>query len=170
MRMIERLLRWIVTAGAFTGVACIIALMFLTVVTVSFRAIGIAFPGTYTLAEMLLIPSISFSLAYAAYEGAHTRVELMTSILPPRLASLLDALMLALGTVFWVVVAYAGTLEALKSARNQEQAPILGFPVTPFRWMLVIAITLLCLVLVVQVVQALRRTKRVKEASEGSQS
>lgn len=170
MRLVERLLRWIVTVGAFTGVSCIIALMFLTVVTVSFRAIGIAFPGTYTLAEILLIPSISFSLAYAAYEGAHTRVELMTSILPPRLASLLDALMLALGTVFWVVVAYAGTLEALKSARNQEQAPILGFPVTPFRWMLVIAITLLCLVLVVQVVQALRRTKGVKEVSKGSQS
>ncbi len=170
MRLVERLLRGIVTAGAFTGVSCIIALMFLTVVTVSFRAIGIAFPGTYTLAEILLIPSISFSLAYAAYEGAHTRVELMTSILPPRLASLLDALMLALGTVFWVVVAYAGTLEALKSARNQEQAPILGFPVTPFRWMLVIAITLLCLVLVVQVVQALLRTKRVKEVSKGSQS
>lgn len=170
MRIIERLLRVVVTAGAFTGVACIIALMFLTVVTVTFRAIGIAFPGTYTLAEILLIPSISFSLAYAAYEGAHTRVELVTATLPPRVANLLNALMLALGTVFWIVVTYAGTLEALKSARNQEQAPILGFPVTPFRWLLVIAIVLLCLVLAVQVVQSLMRARSGGDAEQEGQS
>lgn len=154
MRLIEKALRLVVTLGGLVGVASILALMMLTVVTVVFRFVGIAFPGTYALAEILLVPAITFSLVYAAWEGAHTRVELLTARLAPRLAALLEALMLAVGTVFWLVVAWAGVLEALKSGRNGELAPIIEVPVTPFRWLLVVAIGLLCLVLLYQAVRA----------------
>lgn len=168
MKYIEIPLRWLVILGAFIGVSCIIALMFLTVVTVLFRAIGIAFPGTYALAEILLVPAITFSLAYAAYEGAHTRVELFVQVLPKRIASLLEALMLATGTVFWVVVGYAAYLAALRSAMLKEVAPIIGVSITPFRWLMLAAIALLILVLSVQVLRAaMDRDTNLTDSSKG---
>lgn len=155
MRLTEKILRLLVDLGALIGVASIVALMLLTVVTVTFRFMGVAFPGTYSLAEILLIPAITFSLAYAAWEGAHTKVTLLTTHFPERVGNVIEAAMLAAGTVFWVVVARAGVLEALKSGRNQELAPIIDVPVTPFRWLLVMAIGLLCLVLVYQALKLL---------------
>lgn len=156
MKLAETVLRAVTMTGALIGVLSIVALMLLTVFTVVFRAVGIAFPGTYAVAELLLMPAISFSLAYAAYEGAHTRVELLTKVLPERARSLLEALMLALGTVFWVVIGYAGTLEAIKRGAQNERAPIIGTPVAPFRWLMVAAIALFCAVLIYQVAKLLR--------------
>ena len=63
MRLIETVLRSVTLFGGLIGVLAILALMLLTVVTVVFRAVGIAFPGTYVIAELLLIPAVSFSLA-----------------------------------------------------------------------------------------------------------
>lgn len=168
MKYIEIPLRWLVILGAFIGVSCIIALMALTVVTVFFRAIGIAFPGTYALAEILLVPAITFSLAYAAYEGAHTRVELFVQLLPKRLGSILEALMLAVGTVFWVVVGYAAYLAALRSALLQEVAPIIGVSITPFRWLMLAAVVLLIMVLSVQILRALMgRNTNLTDSTKG---
>ena len=67
MQAVETLLRWMVRLAAALGVLSLVALMGLTVVTVVFRAVGIAFPGTYVLAELLLIPTVSCALAFAAW-------------------------------------------------------------------------------------------------------
>ena len=50
MQAAERILGRIVSVAALFGVAALVALMALTVVTVTFRAMSIAFPGTYVLA------------------------------------------------------------------------------------------------------------------------
>jgi hypothetical protein len=63
MRLVEHLLGGIVRGAAALGVLSLLALMALTVVTVTFRAVGVAFPGTYVLAELLLIPTVSCALA-----------------------------------------------------------------------------------------------------------
>ncbi len=99
MTAVERILGALVRAAALVGVLSIVALMGLTVVTVTFRFLGIAFPGTYVLAELLIIPAVSLSLAYAAWEGAHTRVELLTQTLRARTQGWLQAAMLVLGSV-----------------------------------------------------------------------
>ncbi|MFZ2102639.1 MAG: TRAP transporter small permease [Oricola sp.] len=156
MKAVERLLRILTSIGALIGVAAIAALMTLTVVTVVFRAIGIAFPGTYVLAELLLIPAISFSLVYAAWEKGHTRVELLISRFPGQVQSLVEALMTALGTVFWVFIAQSAIREALIRQAQNERAPLLDFPVAPFRWVLVAALVLLCAILVFQTIRALQ--------------
>lgn len=170
MRVIEKFLRLLVNLGALIGVASIVALMALTVTTVLFRFLGIAFPGTYSLAEILLIPAITFSLAYAAWEGAHTRVTLLVDRFPERVRNLIEAVMLAAGTVFWLAVARAAVLEALKSGRNQEVAPIIDVPVTPFRWLMVIAISLLCLLLVYQAVKRVSPPSMVPKPDESESS
>ncbi|MEQ9811719.1 MAG: TRAP transporter small permease [Azospirillaceae bacterium] len=156
MKAIETVLRSVTLFGGLIGVLCIVGLMVLTVVTVVFRFMGIAFPGTYVLAELLLIPSVSFSLAYAAWRGAHTRVELFIERLGPRLAGPIDAAMMALGTVFWFFVAFAGAREAIQRGAEGEMTMLLDIPVWPFRWLMVAAIALFCLVLLFQAVRALR--------------
>lgn len=156
MRLIEALLRAMTQFGALIGVIAILALMMLTVVTVIFRAAGIAFPGTYVIAELLLIPAVSFSLAYAGYAGAHTRVELLIDRFSPGAKSLAEAVAGALGTVFWGLVAWAGIREALRRTAQNETTPIIHFPVPPLRWLFVAALCLFCAILLMQVVRALR--------------
>ena len=138
------------------GVLAILSLMLLTVITVIFRAVGIAFPGTYVIAELLLIPAVSFSLAYAGYAGAHTRVELLIERLAPRGKRLAEAAVTALGTVFWGFVAWAGIREALRRTAQNETTPIINVPVPPLRWLFVAALCLFCAILVVQVVRVIR--------------
>jgi TRAP-type C4-dicarboxylate transport system permease small subunit len=150
---VERILGLLVRAAALVGVLAIVALMGLTVVTVTFRFIGVAFPGTYVLAELLLIPAVTLSLAYAGWEGAHTRVELLTQRMPPRPAAWLQGGMLALGSVFWGFVALAAVEEALRRGAQGERTPLLDIPVAPFRWLMAAAIVLLIAVLLFRAVR-----------------
>ncbi|SDY61132.1 TRAP transporter small permease [Citreimonas salinaria] len=153
MILVERLLGMLVRLAAGLGVASLLALMVLTVVTVVFRAIGIAFPGTYVLAELLLIPTVSFGLAYAAWDGAHTKVELLIQMFRPRLAQMSAGITLLLGTGFWGFVAWAGIEEALRRGRQGEKTPLLDISVAPFRWIMVAAICLLIAICVFRALQ-----------------
>lgn len=153
MTAIETILRILVRISAAIGVASLLALMALTVVTVTFRAIGIAFPGTYVLAELLLIPTVTFALAYAAWEGAHTKVELLIQTFTKCLSDGSNGLMLLTGTVFWVFVAMAAIEEAIRRGRQGEMTPLLDIPVAPFRWIMVSAI---CLMIAICLLRALQ--------------
>lgn len=155
MKTVETLLGALVRIAAGLGVGALMALMALTVVTVAFRAIGIAFPGTYVLAELLLIPAVSFALAYAAWDRAHTRVEILTQAFPWRLAGVLHGLMLLLGTVFWGFVAWAAFREAIRRGRQGEVTPLLEIPVAPFRWLMVAALCLMISVCILRAAQAI---------------
>ena len=154
MTVIERILSALSAGAGLVGVLGILCLMALTVVTVAFRAIGIAFPGTYALAELLLIPSISFSLAYAAMQNEHTRVELFVDrIRNLRLRDALQGVMLGLGMLFWAAVALAAIREAIRRGAQNELSPIIDVPVAPFRWAMAGAMVLLCIVLAFRAVQ-----------------
>lgn len=155
MGIIEAVLKRLVGLAAALGVASLVALMALTVVTVTFRAIGIAFPGTYVLAELLLIPTVCFALAYAAWDNAHTRVELLTNTFRKRASGWSQGLMLMAGTVFWGFVAYAAIEEALRRGRQGEVTPLLDIPVAPFRWLMVAALLLMIAVCLLRAVQSM---------------
>lgn len=153
LKILETGLGALVRASALMGVLTLLALMGLIVVTVIFRAIGIAFPGTYVLSELLLIPTITLSLAYAAWDGAHTKVDLLTQTLPTRLADWLEGLMLLLGCGFWGFVLWSAIHDAQRHAAQGEKTPLLDIPVAPFRWLIVGATALLIAVLVLRALQ-----------------
>ena len=153
MHRLDSLLGGIVRITSLIGVLSLAAMMALTVFTVIFRAIGVAFPGTYVLTELLLIPCVSFALAYTAWSGSHTKVDLLTQFFPKRLSDLSNGLMLILGTVFWGFVAFAGYEEAIRRGKQGETTPLLDIPVAPFRWLMVAALSLLIVICVVRAVQ-----------------
>lgn len=157
MQVIDRILRRICDAAGILGVLAIISLMLLTVVTVVFRAMHIAFPGTYSIAELLLIPAVSISLAYAAMHNDHTRAVLFVDrIRNDRLRRGIHGTMLILGTLFWVSVAWATIREAIRRGTQNELSPIINIPVAPFRWSMAAAVVLLCIVLIWQGYKLLR--------------
>ncbi len=157
MQTIDTVLRKICAAVGVLGILAIISLMLLTVVTVIFRALHIAFPGTYSLAELLLIPAISISLAYAAMHNEHTRAVLFVDrIRNDRLRLGIHGAMLILGSLFWVTVAWATIREAIRRGAQNELSPIINVPVAPFRWSMALAIVLFCVVLVWQGFKLLR--------------
>jgi len=154
LKTIETILKRLARLAAFLAVATIVGLMLLTVVTVVFRAVGIAFPGTYSLSELLLIPAISFSLAYAAWEGEHTRVTLLVERFKSRrVRDWLHGAMTGLGLLFWAGIAWAAIRETLRRQAQNELSPILNVPVAPFRWLMVSAFVLLCAILAFQAVR-----------------
>lgn len=163
LKLLDTGLGWVVRGTTLFGILALMALMGLIVVTVVFRAIGIAFPGTYVLSELLLIPTITLSLAYAAWSGAHTRVELVTQLLPKRGAGVIDGLMLLAGGAFWIFVIWAGIRNALHHGAQGEKTPMLDIPVAPFRWLLVFAVGLLIAVLVLRALQSITGWSRDTE-------
>ncbi|MHA6300008.1 TRAP transporter small permease [Devosia sp. CAU 1758] len=171
MTLLGTILRRLCALAAFIGVAAILALMLLTVVTVVFRAIGIAFPGTYSLSELLLIPAVSFALAYAAMQGEHTRVTLFVDrIKSDRLRLGLHGVMTFLGSLFWVAIGWATIREAIRRGAQNELSPIINVPVAPFRWAMATAIILLCVVLIYQAIQLLRGVPVDDESQSGDYS
>ena len=157
MQAFERLLQAVSKIAGIAGVAAILALMLLTVVTVVFRALHIAFPGTYVLAELLLIPAVSISIAYAAMANEHTRVVLFVdNIKNLRLRHAIHGVMLALGSIFWIAITWATMKEAIKRGAQGETSPIIHVPVSPFRWTMAGALILLCVILLWQSVKLLR--------------
>lgn len=157
MRTLEILLSRACDIAAFIGVAAVIALMLITVVTVIFRAIGIAFPGTYSLSELMLIPAVAFALAYAAMQGDHTRVDLFVGrIRSVRLRRCIQGVMTMLGSLFWVAIAWATIKEAIRRAAQNEVSPIINVPVSPFRWAMAAGIILFVAVLLFQGIKLLR--------------
>lgn len=156
MRYGQRILDFFSRVSGMIAVAGILALMMLTVVTVVFRAVGIAFPGTYVIAELLLIPAISFALAYATMQNEHTGVSLFVDRLHHRRFRLtLKGLMLGLGSLFWMAVAVATIREAIRRGAQGETSPIINIPIAPFRWMMAAAMILICVTLLFKVVQLL---------------
>lgn len=157
MQLIETTLRRICAAAGVLGVFAILCLMLITVVTVVFRALHIAFPGTYSLSELLLIPAVSISIAYAAMHNEHTRAVLFVErISNLRLRHAIHGLMLILGSFFWVFVAWATIREAIRRGAQNELSPIINVPVAPFRWSMGIAIVLCVIVLLWQGYKLLR--------------
>jgi TRAP-type C4-dicarboxylate transport system permease small subunit len=160
MQFFDNLLRRVCEAVGAIGVAAILALMALTVVTVVFRALHIAFPGTYSLSELLLIPAVSLSLAYAAVKNEHTRVVLLVDrIKNERMRSALHGIMLMVGSLFWVFVGWATIREAIRKGAQGELSPIINVPVAPFRWAMAAAMILLVVVLLWQGYKLLRGIK-----------
>lgn len=157
MQFIDTLLRRICAGAGIIGVVAILSLMALTVVTVVFRALHIAFPGTYSLSELLLIPAVSLSLAYAAMQNEHTRAVLFVDrISNARLRHAIHGVMLIVGSLFWVAVAWATIREAIRRGAQNELSPIINVPVAPFRWTMGAALVLLVLVLLWQGFKLLR--------------
>lgn len=164
MQFIDTFLKRICEAVGVVGVLAILSLMALTVVTVVFRALHIAFPGTYSLSELLLIPAVSLSLAYAAVKNEHTRVVLLVDrIKNQRIRSALHGIMLMIGSLFWVAVAWATIREAIRKGAQGELSPIINVPVAPFRWAMAAAMILLIIVILWQGYKLLRGIKLEEE-------
>lgn len=157
MQAIDTILRRISDAVGVVGVLAIFSLMVLTVVTVLFRALHIAFPGTYSISELLLIPAVSISVAYAALHNEHTRATLFVDRIrktQPRLA--IHGAMLIVGSLFWIAVVWATIREAIRRGAQNELSPIINVPVAPFRWSMAAALALLCIILLWQGYKLLR--------------
>lgn len=162
MQAVEKLLNLVVRVAAALGVTSLLALMALTVITVVFRAIGVAFPGTYVLSELLLIPAVSCALAFAAWHDAHTRVELLVQRFRPRVAGISQGITLLGGTVFWGFVLFASIEEALRRGRQGEITPLLDIPVAPFRWLMVAALCLMIAVCLLRALQFITNREHLK--------
>lgn len=154
MKQIESVIGTLVRVGGVIGVACILLLTVLTVATVGLRVVGVAFAGSYALSELLLMPAVTFSLTYAAWENTHTRVNFISGFLSQGASALLEGFIALLGLVFWGFIALATFREAVHYTALGEMAAIVDVPVAPFRWLMVTALVLMCAVILFHTVRA----------------
>jgi len=153
----DKSLRWISHIGNVLGAAVLVFLMVLITANVAYRLTGRVIIATFDLVELLIVVVVAFALPYAAIEGFHTSVTILTSRLPERLRAIFRTVTALASFCFCAVVTWQATLLTLENARVGELTEVTGISIIPFRWIWIFGFGLLSLILIRDVFKSLRK-------------
>lgn len=115
-------------------------------------------PGPKELTESTMVVIVFGALTYAQIRRAHIRVELVYLRMPPRVQAALDVFASLCGIVFFGLLLWQATNEALYSLQIREATVgLIRFPLYPARFVLAAGTGLLVLRLALDVVQDVQR-------------
>lgn len=141
------------------GGGILLGLMVLIVANVVYRRFGGVIAGTYELVELLIIPVIGFSFAYAAIEKAHVVVRILVSRLSKRMQVIAESFAVLLGIGVWGVIAW-GTASFFSRGSLLDRTEVLGIPRQPFRFVWVFSLVLFALILVIDFYRTLSQARK----------
>jgi TRAP-type C4-dicarboxylate transport system permease small subunit len=133
-------LRW-VAAGA------LVVMMVITTANVVLRIIYRPILGAPEIVTHGLIVLASLGLIDAVFGRRNICVDLFTSRLPRKAQAVIGVFTWLLSLGVFSAMAWQGFLVAWEKLMKGEYEPILGFPVSPFRWLVAICLSILCVVL-----------------------
>ena len=139
------LLERLALAVLLVGGAGMLTAMFLgTGDVVGTQFFGLPVPGAKEITESTMVLIVFGALAYAQIRRAHIRVELVYTHTSGRVQAMMDVVADLAAIVFFAILAWQCTIEAMISWRIGELADgLLRFPLYPARWILVIGTGLL---------------------------
>lgn len=151
---IERITRWCALAAG----AVLLLLMLLTVADVAMRfLLGAPIFGTIDISELGLVLVVFLGLAYCGRTGGHVSVDLLESVMSPRL-SLLSGLLTRLLSVAVLGLLAARTMAKAWDARTYgDVSNLLGIAHWPFLYAIALGAALYALVLILEAVALLSR-------------
>ncbi|MBR9884400.1 MAG: TRAP transporter small permease [Oceanospirillales bacterium] len=142
---------------------CFIALMALhiTLDVVLRFVFSTSFQGTLEIVSFYyMVCAIFLSLAYVEYKREHICVDVVVDILPEALKLPLYVFACVLGIVFFSMLGYQSTLDALRATQSQETAMAnFTFYIWPSRWALPIGFFATSLATFANMVQAIATRK-----------
>jgi len=155
-RIIERISQW----TNWIGIGSLVAIMVLVVANIVTRFFGSVIPGTYSLASLIAVLTVSFAIVYTGLKRGHIVIELLVSRFSQRVRVILESFGLVLGIGIWALIAWAGLQHAGEMWLLGERAEPLRISAAPFRYVWGIAMVLFCLVLLINLFKVLPRAAK----------
>jgi TRAP-type mannitol/chloroaromatic compound transport system permease small subunit len=151
---IQRINRWI----CYTGMFLILPLMLFTTADVIGRAAWARpIPGIVELSSYVLDVFILLGLAYTQQVKGHVRVSMLTSRMPPRTQICVEIVVTLLSLFIITLLAWQGFVVGLEETAVSD---MLRIAQRPFKLLVGMAASLLCLELLVDLATALKAFKR----------
>lgn len=157
MSIAETLIRGVSRFLAILAAVSIVAMVLAIAADVIVRnATGASLPGMIEVAETSLVVSVFFGLAWAAVNGEHVAVTLLTDRFNEAWIRIVNIFVWALSSAFVAWLLYASTLRAIDSTQMlEERFGIVRWPMYPMRWVLVVGLVALLLVTVLNLLRSL---------------
>lgn len=132
--------RRLVAGAAFISALAIGVIALAIVVEVVRRGAGLgSVPGLLEFSESLLVGAVFLAMANAERMEAHVRVEVVTSRLGPRKATIFRMVGMGVSLVMCGLFAYYGTRIAIQSyVTDEARYGLLHFPLWPARFVIVV--------------------------------
>ena len=156
MSTIDTLIRGFSRLLAIVAAASIVAMVLAIAADVLVRnATGASLPGMIEVAETSLVVSVFFGLAWAAANGEHVAVTLLTDRFSAAWMRIVNIFVWTLSSAFLAWLLYASTVRAVDSTRMlEERFGIVRWPMYPMRWVLVVGLVALLLVAILNVLRS----------------
>jgi TRAP-type C4-dicarboxylate transport system permease small subunit len=157
-RLFEKAVQWASKATNVIGAVFLTAMMLLIFSEVSMRYLFNApIEGAFEMVEFMMALVISLAMAYTGIRGGHISVELLVSKFSKRTQSLLNIFHFLVCTVFFALMSWKTTVQALVVAKRRVTSQVLLIPVYPFVWVLAVCAGLLCLVFLVRFIDSFKK-------------
>jgi len=147
-------------ASMFLGVADIVGT----------EVLKVPVPGPRELTESTMVLIVFGALAYAQIRRAHIRVEIAYLAAGPRLKAAMDVLTDLAAIIFFGLICWQGTLEALYSLQiGEATSGLIRFPLWPARFTLALGAALVILRLCLDLIIDIGRIRTGKPLDDGQQ-
>lgn len=154
----EKVVQWAGKATHVIGAIFLMAMMLLIFSEVFMRYLFNApIEGAFEMVEFMMALVISLAMAYTGIKGGHISVELLVSKFSKRSQLLLDIFHFLVCTIFFALMSWKTTIQALVVAKRRVTSQVLLIPVYPFVWVLAVCAGLLCLVFLVQFIDSFKK-------------
>jgi TRAP-type C4-dicarboxylate transport system permease small subunit len=153
VKLIQTVNRYLFSLGSIPLVVAAI----LTVIDVCGRYVRLPLPGTLEVSSLCLALSVALTLAHTQALKGNTDVDVLYNYLPPRLKELINVVnsllcMLIVGLITWRAWPWVAF-----SHRTQEWVDIVGWPLWPFKAVMLLGLFCLCAQLILDIVESLRK-------------
>ena len=162
----ERATMWLARAGS-VGLAC---MMFLTLFDVIGSAIDHPIVGTVEVTELIMGMMVYLGVGYTTFNRGHIRVDILITMLPPRVQAILDLLTISIGFAFMLTVCWRLFLQAQSRITNNDITQIWELPVWPAAYVMAFASILMVTSLLLHLVLTARTVMTGQPYSVGNQS
>jgi len=150
INLVSRVLNWI--AAVF-----LLIMMVLTVFNIFVRLPFHYIPGLIEIVSYSFVVVVFFGLAYTTIKKGHVDVNLVITKFPIRAQTIIGILIGLLSLGIWVLITWQGIVYGSEQIQSGEFEPVLGYPIAPFRIVLIIGCVMLCLVLLLDLMKMLLR-------------
>lgn len=138
--------------------AVLVAMMLLTVADVCLRYfLRQPILGTTELTENMMVCMAFLALAWCAGQQGHLRVDLIVSLLSPRMQAVCDSITSMVGLIVVALIAWRSFVEGLAVRQLNIISSLLKIPAFPFYYVVAFGSALLALVMIAQLVQHIHK-------------
>ncbi len=148
-------LNWIAGGGL------IVMLLLVVGDIIGIKIFSAPIPGAIEMVAFMGVVVIGFAIAYTQTLHGHIRVDFIVLKFPPRLAAVMDVLMLILGMALFILLAWRSFDYALILQRSGEVSMTQKLPFFPFVYGLAFCFVVTFLVLLVEFIKSLIKVGKV---------